>query len=124
MKFRVKVTVCMICLMTLLFSFGSCALISCSFQVSLDREQANAEESCQLLLNTLQAVGSIQPWISATEFSDTPGADHPPTGEPLGWGAADQSGQDLLLHWLCRFCPLPAGSAPQGLLLRSDPSHG
>ena len=40
MKFRVKVTVCMICLMTLLFSFGSCALISCSFQASLDREQA------------------------------------------------------------------------------------
>lgn len=71
MKFRVKVTVCMICLMTLLFSFGSCALISCSFQASLDREQANAKESYQLLLNTLQAVGSIQPWISATEFSDT-----------------------------------------------------
>ena len=37
MKFRVKVTVCMICLMTLLFSFGSCALISCTFQASLDR---------------------------------------------------------------------------------------
>ena len=47
MKFRVKVTVCMICLMTLLFSFGSCALISCSFQASLDREQANLSAPAQ-----------------------------------------------------------------------------
>lgn len=31
----------------------------------------------------------------------------------MGWGAADQSGQDLLFHWLCRFCPLPAGGPPK-----------
>ena len=71
MRFRLKVTFCMISLMTLLFSIGSCALISRSFQASLDREQTNATESYQLLLNTLQTVGSIQPWTSAAEFSDT-----------------------------------------------------
>lgn len=31
----------------------------------------NATESYQLLLNTLQTVGSIQPWTSAAAFSDT-----------------------------------------------------
>ena len=71
MRFRLKVTFCMISLMTLLFSIGSCALISRSFQASLAREQTNATESYQLLLNTLQTVGSIQPWTSAAEFSDT-----------------------------------------------------
>lgn len=71
MRFRLKVTFCMICLMTLLFSIGSCALISLSFHASLEREQTNATESYQLLLNTLQTVGSIQPWSSATEFSET-----------------------------------------------------
>ena len=71
MRFRLKVTFCMISLMTLLFSIGSCALISRSFQASLAREQTNATESYQLLLNTLQTVGSIQPWISAAAFSDT-----------------------------------------------------
>lgn len=39
MRFRLKVTFCMISLMTLLFSIGSCALISRSFQASLAREQ-------------------------------------------------------------------------------------
>ena len=48
MRFRLKVTFCMISLMTLLFSFGSCALISCSFQASLDREQANAQLYAQV----------------------------------------------------------------------------
>ena len=71
MRFRLKVTFCMISLMTLLFSIGSCALISRSFQASLAREQTNATESYQLLLNTLQTVGSIQPWTSAAAFSDT-----------------------------------------------------
>ena len=52
MRFRLKVTFCMISLMTLLFSIGSCALISRSFQASLAREQTNATESYQLLLNT------------------------------------------------------------------------
>lgn len=71
MKFRLKVTLCMICLMTLLFSIGSCALISISFHSSLNREQAAAQRSYQMLLNTLQVVGNIQPWDSASDLSDT-----------------------------------------------------
>lgn len=40
MKFRLKTTLCMVCLVSLLFGAGSCALISFSFQNALEREQA------------------------------------------------------------------------------------
>ena len=39
MKFRLKTTLCMVCLVSLLFGAGSCALISFSFQNALEREQ-------------------------------------------------------------------------------------
>ena len=38
MKFRLKTTLCMVCLVSLLFGAGSCALISLSFQNALERE--------------------------------------------------------------------------------------
>ena len=106
MRFRLKVTFCMISLMTLLFSIGSCALISRSFQASLAREQTNATESYQLLLNTLQPALDQRRRIFRH-----PGTDHPPAREPLGGGAADLSGQDHLLHRLRRLRPLPTAGA-------------
>lgn len=45
MKFRLKTTLCMVCLVSLLFGAGSCALISFSFQNALEREQAAARTS-------------------------------------------------------------------------------
>ena len=43
MKFRLKTTLCMVCLVSLLFGVGSCALISLSFQTALAREEAAAQ---------------------------------------------------------------------------------
>lgn len=62
MKFRLNVVLCMVCLVSLLFSVGSCALISLSFQRALDREQAAARASYDLLLRTLQLVSQAEDW--------------------------------------------------------------
>ena len=53
MKFRLKTTLCMVCLVSLLFGAGSCALISFSFQNALEREQAAARSAYALLVRTL-----------------------------------------------------------------------
>ena len=62
MKFRLKVVLCMVCLVSLLFGGGSCALISLSFQSALEREQTAARASYDLLLRTLQLVGQAEDW--------------------------------------------------------------
>ena len=45
MSFRWKTALCMVCLVSLLFGVGSCALISLSFQTALAREEAAARAS-------------------------------------------------------------------------------
>ena len=62
MKFRLKTTLCMVCLVSLLFGAGSCALISFSFQNALEREQAAARSAYALLVRTLQLVETVEVW--------------------------------------------------------------
>ena len=62
MKFRLKTTLCMVCLLSLLFGGGGCALISFSFQGALAREQATAKGSYDLLLYTLQLIDREDVW--------------------------------------------------------------
>ena len=62
MSFRWKTALCMVCLVSLLFGVGSCALISLSFQTSLAREEAAARASYDLLFRTLQMVESVEVW--------------------------------------------------------------
>ena len=52
MKFRLKITFCMLCLMAVLFGIGSSALIAISFQDGLDREKEAAKNSYRMLIYT------------------------------------------------------------------------
>ena len=62
MKFRLKITFCMLCLMAVLFGIGSSALIAISFQNGLERERESARNSYQMLMYTLQMTGELETW--------------------------------------------------------------
>lgn len=70
MKFRWKLTLCMVCLLALLFSAGSTALIALSFESALAREQAAAQDSYRLLLSTLQLADEMGAWRSSRQLSN------------------------------------------------------
>ncbi len=69
MKFRFKVTCCMIILMALCFGAGSSALISISFQNSLNQEKQSAQESYRMILNTLQVVNNLEQLSEKNDIS-------------------------------------------------------
>ena len=56
MKFRVKLTLWMLGVLSLLFGIGGSLLISVSFQTALQREQDVAYHSYKMALSTLQIV--------------------------------------------------------------------
>ena len=64
MKFRLKTTRCLVCLLSLLFGGGSSALIALSFQSALTREQEAAKDAYTLLLHTVQLVSRIEVWTT------------------------------------------------------------
>ena len=54
MKFRLKITICMIWLLTLAFGIGGSMLIALNFSNAFEREKATALSSHQMLLSELQ----------------------------------------------------------------------
>lgn len=70
MKFQLKTVCFMIILMALFFSAGSSALISITFQASLEQEKAAAKESYRMILNTLQVVNGMERWTEKTDISN------------------------------------------------------
>jgi signal transduction histidine kinase len=70
MKFRVKIMLSMLCILSLLFSIGGGLLISLSFQVTLKREKDTAFVAYQSILNTLSYVDRIRSWTDSTSVSD------------------------------------------------------
>lgn len=71
MKFRLKITLAMLCLLAVLFGAGGSALIAISYQTSLDREKDSAFNSYQMLLNTLSIVSSMNVWKDKNDISNT-----------------------------------------------------
>lgn len=69
MKFRLKITLCMLCVMSLLFGVGGGALLSISANTALRREKESARESYQMLLNILQVVNRIDTWKDSNDIS-------------------------------------------------------
>lgn len=63
MKFRMKMTLCMVSLLSVLFGIGGAVLISASFTINLEQEFLAARGAYQSLLNGLQLVN---------EFGGTP----------------------------------------------------
>lgn len=74
MKFRIKIALCMIGLLSLLFGVGGSALMAISFQNALEREQTAARESFEMLLTTLRVLGGLNQWSDAGDVSDAIGA--------------------------------------------------
>lgn len=74
MKFRIKIALCMIGLLSLLFGVGGSALMAISFQNALDREQAAARKSFEMLLTTLRVLGGLNQWTDVGDVSETIGA--------------------------------------------------
>ncbi len=71
MKFRVKMTLCMLGLLSLLFGLGGSFLISGSFKNSLEREKDVAYASYQTALSTLQLVSNVNQRLNYDDVSTT-----------------------------------------------------
>lgn len=70
MKFRVKVTVVVISLLSILFGVGGTALINTTFRGSIQREQVTAEKAYNMMFNTIVMVSEASDWSSEEEISD------------------------------------------------------
>ena len=71
MKLRIKIMVCMLCLVSIIFGVGSSALIHISFQNGLEQEKNTAENSYRLLMYTLQTSGEMGIFSGAEDIRDT-----------------------------------------------------
>ena len=71
MKFRTKVVVCMISILSIIFGVGSSALILNSFNSALDREKKSAIQSYEMILNTLKVVNGVEAWDDSKDISNT-----------------------------------------------------
>lgn len=71
MKFRIKIMLCMVSLMAVLFGIGGSTLITISFRESLEREQDAAESGYQLLIRTLQIMDDMEIWTDAADTSQS-----------------------------------------------------
>ena len=65
MKFRVKMTLCMLSLLSVLFGAGGSLLIAESFQSSLEREKSAAFASCRTVWSVLQIVNGLDSYLDA-----------------------------------------------------------
>lgn len=70
MKFRMKITLCMVSLMSILLGIGGSALISYSFNTSLSQEKSNAKKSYQIVLNTLSILNELSSWSAEEDIPD------------------------------------------------------
>ena len=60
MSFRMKIALTMVSLLSLLLGVGGAALLSASFQASLESEELAVRNSCELLLETLEIVDELE----------------------------------------------------------------
>lgn len=70
MKFRYKITCCIVSLLAIFYGIGGTLLISISFQSALEQEKENAHNSYRMILNTLQVVNQMGTWNSNQDISN------------------------------------------------------
>lgn len=71
MKLRIKITLCMLGLLSILFGIGGSLLISTSFHASLEREKETAYNSYQMVLGTLQIIDGVTGGLDYYDISHT-----------------------------------------------------
>lgn len=70
MKFRMKVTLVVISLLSVMFGIGGTALISITFQNGIEKEKNTAQKSYNMMISTISAVNSVSEWTSSQEVVD------------------------------------------------------
>ena len=96
MKFRLKIMVCMLCLVSVLFGVGSSALILISFQNGLEGEKQSAENSYRMLMYTLQMAGNMGALSGTDDIRETL---RQMTGQRESyWHAVALSSEDEMLY--------------------------
>lgn len=70
MKLRIKIMLCMMGLLCVLFSIGGCILVFSSFRFSLEREQLDALQTYNTVVTSLQAVNDSVGFISESAIGD------------------------------------------------------
>lgn len=96
MKFRLKITLSMLCLMALSFGVGGSLLIALSFDSSLERQEASARESHQLILDAMGAIGALDAWTSSSDVSSLLDKLHADSAS--SWSALRLSSDERLIH--------------------------
>ncbi|WP_270298027.1 HAMP domain-containing protein [Eggerthella sinensis] len=96
MKFRLKITLSILCLVALLFGAGGSLLVALSFDSSLERQEASARESHQLILDTMSAVSALDVWTSSNDVSSLLDKLH--ADSVSSWSALRLSSADRVIH--------------------------
>ena len=71
MKFRFKITLCMLALLSISFGTGASLIIYESFQDSLEREQETAFSVYRMVWSTLQIVNDLNPYLDQNTINQT-----------------------------------------------------
>lgn len=71
MKFRFKITLCMLALLSISFGAGTSLIIYESFQDSLEREQEAAFSVYRMVWSTLQIVNDLNPYLDQEAINQT-----------------------------------------------------
>lgn len=69
MKFRYKMTICMISLIAVIFGIGGTILLYMSFQSSIQREKISATKSFTMVINTFSLMSQSSTWTTTDEIA-------------------------------------------------------
>ena len=96
MKFRIKMTLCMLALLSLLYGAGGSILIAESFQDTLKREKDAAFTSCRMVWTALQIVNGLDPYLDGDALTRTMAQLY--EQDRTGWAALRLSTADSVLY--------------------------
>ncbi|MDE7245710.1 MAG: HAMP domain-containing histidine kinase [Oscillospiraceae bacterium] len=96
MKFRTKMTLCMLALLSALFGIGGSLLIAESFRDALERERDAAFTSCRMAWTALQIVNGLDPYLDGEALSKT--MEQLYEQDRSGWAALRLSTEETVLY--------------------------
>ena len=73
MKFRLRITMCMIWLLALAFGIGGSLIVTLGFSHSFDRETESALRATRMVLNTLKIVDQVSPGTEHVKLAEVLG---------------------------------------------------
>ena len=96
MRFRLKLTLCMLALLSLLLGVGGSFLISSFFRDSLQREKDAAFASYRMVWGAMQIVSDMDPYLAAEEM--VPAVEQLYTQNSSAWAALRLATQTKVLY--------------------------